>query len=110
MNTINTAFNKSANLEALTLDSKAFDRIDSKVEAGKEDTVHFSSEAQFKLNLQTYAFGLSDTERGKFVDALEQSDEAFFDKKFLQWLRDPPNSETFRLTVDPAIPGRPINY
>ncbi|EAT15759.1 hypothetical protein HTZ97_10445 [Desulfuromonas acetoxidans] len=106
MNTINTAFNKSANLEALTLDSKAFDRIDSKVEAGREDTVHFSSEAQFKLNLQTYAFGLSDTERGKFVDALEQSDEAFFDENFLQWLRNPPNSETFRLTVDPELEAR----
>ena len=106
MNSINTNFNKSANLETLTLDSKAFDRIDSKVESGREDTVNFSSEAQFKLNLQTYAFGLSDTERGKFVDALEQSDESFFDEKFLQWLRDPPHDETFKLTVAPELDAR----
>ena len=67
MNSISANFNKSASLEALTLDSTAFDRIDSKADAGREDTVNFSSETQFKLNLQTYAFGLSNTERAKFV-------------------------------------------
>ena len=106
MNTINTNFNNSANLEALNFDSNAFERIDSKAEAERGDAVNFSSEAQFKLNLQRYAFGLSDTERAKFVDALEQSDEAFFDEKFLHWLKDPPNDETFRLSVDPELEAR----
>ncbi len=62
--------------------SESFNCIDNNAEGRRDDTVGFSSKAQFMLNLQTYAFSLSDEERYQFVDVLEQSDDEMFDEKF----------------------------
>ncbi len=76
-----------------------FDEIDKKTEARKNDTVKFSSEGQFKINIQNYAFSLSDEERSQFVDALEQSGDKTFDEKFLNNLRNPGWPKNIKLVV-----------
>lgn len=69
--------------------NELFDLIDSNAAERRDDTVNFSSKAQFMLNLQRYSYTLSDEERYQFVDGLEQSSDEVFDEEFLQHLRNP---------------------
>lgn len=99
MSTINTAIattsllaksENSTSPSSVTIElADFFDEIDSKTEARRDDTVNFSSEGQFKLNIQSHAFSLLGEERTQFIDALDQSGEEIFDEEFISWLRCP---------------------
>ena len=82
--------------------SESFNSIDNDAEGRRDDTVGFSSKAQFMLNLQTYAFSLSDEERYQFVDVLEQSDDEMFDEKFLEHMRNPLSADDIKLVIPPG--------
>jgi cell division protein FtsB len=61
------------------------------------------------LNLQRYAYTLSDEERHQFADALEQSDDEVFDEKFISWIRDPPSYEYYegiKFSISPEVQAK----
>lgn len=86
--------------------SKSFNSIDNVAEGRRDDTVGFSSKSQFMLNLQTYAYSLSDEERNQFVDVLEQSDDEMFDKKLLEFMRNPPSADDYTFVTPPEMQAR----